>query len=73
MLDDFLSLENMFGRQQAAIFIDDLLARYSVQDVTHALEEGLVERRMICIGPDCGRCVCYLSDKGRQIACAQVC
>lgn len=73
MLNDFLSLENMFGPQGAVVFIDDLLARYDVEDVTNALEEGLVERRMICIGPDCGRCVCYLTEKGRQIACAQVC
>lgn len=72
MLDDLLSLEHVFGRGHGALFMEDLLRQYNEDEVINAFEQGLVERRMVCIGPDCGRCLCYLSDEGRRMACAQI-
>lgn len=72
MLEDFLSLETVFGRGQAALFFDELVGVYGGEKLAQALEQGYLLHRKICIGPDCGRSLCYLSEEGRRAAaCAQ--
>lgn len=73
MLHDFIGLEEVFGRGNAVLFLDDIMQRYHQDEIIKALQSGIIEQRMVCIGPDCGRCLCYLSEKGRRMACAQVC
>ncbi len=66
MLFDFLSLEHFYGRRGAFLFLDDLLEKYDPQIVKQAFSKGYIERRPVCIGPDCGRFMCYLSSEGRD-------
>lgn len=67
MLHDLLSLEHIFGKGHSAMFIEEILARYDLKDVSHALSSGYLMRRTICLGPDCGRCLCWLSEEGRRV------
>lgn len=65
MLSDLLSLEHLFGQENAALNIEDLLNRYGSDSVGDAIERGDIIRHRVCIGPDCGRDVCWLSENGR--------
>ncbi len=65
VLMDFLSLESFFGYKSAALFLEEIQNRYSHAEIKSAFSKGYLERRRICIGPDCGRYLCWLSDKGR--------
>jgi hypothetical protein len=69
MLQDLLSLEQ-YG-DGSALFIDELLKHYGEEPLKYALQQGFLVRRIICIGPDCGRCLCWLSDAGRLAASLQ--
>lgn len=66
MLSDFLSLENFYGRTGAVCSIEEVLERYGERRVRSALNQGYLVKRKICIGPDCGRDLCWLSDAGRH-------
>ena len=68
MLSDFLSLEHFYGHMGAVLYLDDLIEKYDAVHICQALDKGYLEKRLICIGPDCGRCVCWLSDYGRMEA-----
>ncbi len=68
MLSDFLSLEQFYGVNDSAFYIEDLLRRYDLDSVRVALDSGLLIKKKICIGPDCGREMCWLSEKGREEA-----
>lgn len=68
MLSDFLALESFYDECGAVQYLDDITMRYGPLSVRQALESGYLERRLICIGPDCGRCVCRLSEIGRNEA-----
>tara|TARA_R110002072_G_scaffold287170_1_gene452459 strand:- start:1385 stop:1606 length:222 start_codon:yes stop_codon:yes gene_type:complete len=68
MLSDFLSLEQYYGTQNAALYFEDVLSQYEEDAVFKALEQGYLIKKIMCIGPDCGRCLCWLSDDGRSYA-----
>ncbi|PCJ99360.1 MAG: hypothetical protein COA45_04795 [Zetaproteobacteria bacterium] len=68
MLADFLSLEMFYGRVGAVFSIEEILERYGEKCVRSAINEGYLVKRTICIGPDCGRDLCWLSDMGRHMA-----
>ena len=67
MLHDFFALEQFFGRKESALFIEDVIEQYGFQTVCKAIERGHLIKRRICIGPDCGRYLCWLSDEGRYV------
>lgn len=67
MLQDFVELESLFGRRNAIVFVEDVLEHYSEHDLHAAIKEGYLVCHSICIGPDCGRHVCWLSDAGRSL------
>ncbi len=67
MLKDFVALENLFGRRDAAMFVEDVLEHYSEHDLNTAINDGYLVYHCICIGPDCGRYVCWLSEAGRSL------
>lgn len=68
MLQDFLTLESFYGLGGGALFLDEVTRRYGAESVRLALESGDLLQRMICVGPDCGRCLCWLSEEGRRRA-----
>lgn len=71
MLEDLYILEQFYGRTQAAMFMESAIERYGAQALREAMDHHHIERRMVCIGPDCGKCLCYLTEEGRRIACVQ--
>ena len=73
MLSDFLLLEKVFAEQGRAVFIDELIAHYGEESVTRAMNRGYINVRRVCLGPDCGRNLCWLSDEGRCEAMSASC
>tara|TARA_R110001592_G_scaffold3525_36_gene20302 strand:+ start:6284 stop:6496 length:213 start_codon:yes stop_codon:yes gene_type:complete len=67
MLQDFVSMELLFGRGEAVLFIDDILDHYSENDVRSAIDGGYLTSHCLCFGPDCGRHVCWLTEAGRSL------
>ena len=67
MIQDLLALESYFGQQEPQ-FWDEILERYGEDCCRHAVCEGYVTLRQVCLGPDCGRFLCALSEKGRMLA-----
>ncbi|MGH1456719.1 MAG: hypothetical protein ACRBDI_08050 [Alphaproteobacteria bacterium] len=65
MILELLSMENVFGKTEAMLYLDEILSNYDKDEVSAAVENGYIETRVICIGPDCGRILCHLSEKGR--------
>ncbi len=68
MLSDLLSLERCFGKFEAVMFMEEIEDTYGELLVEEAIDAGHLEWRMVCIGPDCGRRLCWLSEKGREVA-----
>lgn len=68
MLYDFLLLEQYYEAPETIRFYEDLSRRYGAEPIKKAVEAGdLVSRRVLC-GPNCGRVMFWLSEKGRQKA-----
>ncbi len=65
MIRDMLLMESVFDRAEAALYLDEVLCGVDVQEVKDAIEAGYITTKAICIGPDCGRVLCSLSEKGR--------
>lgn len=70
MINDLYELEELYGRAEGALYVDEMLVNYNEQVLTSALEQGLLETRTVCIGPNCGRILCWLTEKGRCKASA---
>ncbi len=68
MLTDLLSLERLFGHENAAMHFEALCSKYGEDYVCGAIDKGELVLHNVCIGPDCGRSICWLSDKGRYKA-----
>lgn len=66
MLSDFLTLEIYFGHESSAQFFEDLSRRHSPQKIYSAVKKGDLIRKTICIGPDEGRELFWLSAQGRE-------
>jgi hypothetical protein len=68
MLYDFLLLEIYYGAPDTARFYEELSQRYGGAVVAGALGAGYVACRRVLIGPDRGRLLVWLTDKGRHLA-----
>jgi hypothetical protein len=65
MIQDFLALENMYEQNEATLYMDEVLQNYDTKEFTSAVTHGFLETRTVCIGPNCGRVLCWLTEKGR--------
>jgi hypothetical protein len=68
MLSDLLILEIYYGHPSCAQFFEDMARKYGVAAVRKALREGEIVARPVVVGPDSGRLLLGLTDKGRQAA-----
>ena len=68
MLSDLLALEAYFGSAESALFFEDLSRQYSPRAIRRALQEGYITGRQVRCGPDCGRRLFWLTEKGRHRA-----
>jgi hypothetical protein len=65
MLSDLLLLEIYYGSGAAALYFEDLSSRYSTSAIQKALRKGEIMARQVLLGPDSGRWLVALTDKGR--------
>ena len=68
MLSDLLILEAYYGHPSCAMFFEELSCKYGVDAIRRALEAGDITARPVVVGPDSGRLLVGLTDKGRQTA-----
>jgi hypothetical protein len=68
MLSDLLILELYYDHPACAFFFEDMTRQYGVETVRKALRAGNIIARPIVVGPDSGRILLGLTDKGRQAA-----
>lgn len=68
LLQDLLELEKFTEGTDACVFEADLWDKYGKIETMNAIDTGLLEHRRIKFRDGHGRCVCWLSDKGRDIA-----
>jgi hypothetical protein len=66
MLSDFLLLEIYYGSGSAALFFEDMSSRYGIPAIQKALRRGELMARQVLLGPDSGRWLVTLTDKGRK-------
>ena len=71
LLSDFYMLELYFEQPETAQFYEDLSRRYGAQALKKAVMAGYLVGKQLTCGPDCGRKLLWLSDKGRQKAQTQ--
>ena len=68
LLQDLLELEQFAEGVETCISEAELWERYGKHQTLSAIETGLLEHRRIKFREGYGRCVCWLSDKGRETA-----
>lgn len=68
MLSDLLILEIYYGHPACGQFFEDITRRYGVEAVRKALRAGEIAARPVIVGPDSGRLLVGLTDKGREAA-----
>ena len=68
ILSDFLTLESYFGNQETAQFFEDCVQKYGVERLQKRINAGELAYRQIHIGPDAGKCLLWLTQKGREQA-----
>jgi hypothetical protein len=68
MLSDLLLLEIYYDAPETARFYEDLSRRYGGEALAAALSAGYLTGRKVLIGPDAGRWLFWLTDKGRSKA-----
>ena len=71
LLLDLLEVEKFSDGADACISEARLWERYGKQETVQAIDSGLLEHRRIKFRDGYGRCVCWLSDKGRKVAEAE--
>ena len=71
LLTDLLEIEKFTDGVDACVSEAELWDRYGKQETLMAIETGLLEHRRIKFRDGYGRCVCWLSDKGRDTASCQ--
>lgn len=71
LLSDLLELEKFAEGSDACVFEAELWEKYGQNETMAAIESGLLEHRRIKFRDGYGRCVCWLSDKGREMAHAE--
>lgn len=68
MLSDLLILELYYDHPACAQFFEDVARKYGTEAVRKALRAGDIVARPVVVGPDSGRILLGLTDKGRQSA-----
>lgn len=68
ILSDFLTLESYFSSEESARFFEDISQKYGTEPLKKCIESGEIICRKVYIGPDQGRVMLFLSDKGRSKA-----
>lgn len=68
ILSDFLTLEVYFANEDSAQFFEEACAKYGVAPIKKCIAAGEIICKKIHIGPDRGRLMVWLSDKGRSKA-----
>lgn len=68
MLSDLLILEIYYGHPSCAQFFEDMARKYGIETIKKALRAGEITARPVVVGPDSGRLLLGLTDKGRQAA-----
>jgi hypothetical protein len=67
MLSDLLILEAYYGHPSCAVFFEELTRKYGVETVRRALRAGDITARTVMMGPDTGRLLVGLTDRGREV------
>jgi len=70
MLQDLFLLQHYYEEPAAAMYEEDLVARYGAAPVQAALAQGLLEQRRVPCRGGAVRCICWLSQYGRACAVA---
>jgi len=68
MLNDLLELEKFMDGSDNCVFEAELWDKYGKTQTMSAIDSGLIEHRRIKFRDGYGRCICWLSPKGREIA-----
>ena len=68
ILSDFLTLEVYFDNDESARFFEECTHKYGISPVQKCLKAGELACRKIHIGPDSGKTLLWLTEKGRQKA-----
>lgn len=71
LLSDLLELEKFAEGADAYVFEAELWDKYGKSKTLAAIEAGLLEHRRLKFRDGYGRCICWLSDKGRAAAGAE--
>ena len=66
MLSDLLILEHYYGHPSCALFFEELARKYGVETIRKAMKAGDITARTVMVGPDAGRMLVGLTDKGRR-------
>lgn len=67
MLEDLYLLGTYFEESFSAIHEEELVRRYGRDETISAIHGGFLDHARIPCGKGDTRCVCRLSDKGRQV------
>lgn len=65
MITDFQMLEDYFGRTHAVQTYEDIARYYGGEAIQRAISAGYIAGKTILCGPDRGRCILWLTEKGR--------
>ena len=68
LLRELQMMENFFEPQDAVMFEADLIANYGQEPIWQAISEGILEHRRLPFSGGRERCICWLTDKGREEA-----
>lgn len=66
MLSDLFILENFYDHPSCPLFFEDVARRYGLMAIREALRQGQIHARPVLVGPDAGRVLLSLTDKGRS-------
>ncbi|MGH1399224.1 MAG: hypothetical protein ACRBCT_08435 [Alphaproteobacteria bacterium] len=65
ILSDLLTLELYFSSVESALFFEESVRKYGHETVKKCITAGEIVARKIYIGPDAGRTLLCLTEKGR--------
>lgn len=68
ILSDFLTLEAYFSNEESARFFEECSCKYGARPIMQYIKSGELACRTIQIGPDSGKKLLWLTEKGRQKA-----
>ncbi|NCT41359.1 MAG: hypothetical protein GW778_06845 [Alphaproteobacteria bacterium] len=68
ILSDFLTLDTYFDNQASAQFFEECSHKYGVEPIRKCLRAGDLACRKILMGPDVGKTLLWITEKGRQKA-----